>query len=302
MNIIFFGTHNFAASMLEGLIRSSFVNVVCVFTQPDRSVGRKQTLETPPVKILAEEYHIPVEQAKSLKNNFQFPKYKAHLHIVAQYGLIIPKHIIDAPQYGTINVHTSLLPKYRGASPIQSAIMQGETETGVTIMKMDEGLDTGPILSQQTIRIGPDDICTTVEKNLIDAAVPLLRKTMEGYISGTIEPIPQDNTLATVCTKLSRDDGKIDWTTSSKEIYNRYRGLTPWPGVWTEWRGRRLKLLSVRPSSKKAPCGQLYREGDALMIGCADGSLEIRMLQMEGKKPMTAKEWINGFRSLLLHS
>lgn len=298
MKIVFFGTHEFATTILQGLIDSPLFDVQLVITQPDRPVGRKQELQSPPAKLLAEKYNIQVVQPESLKN-YELPVTDYELSIVAQYGLLIPPHILNAPSHGTINVHTSLLPKYRGASPIQSALINGETETGVTIMKTDDGLDTGPILLQKKLAIEPDDIYTDLDSKLAVLGVQGLYEAIPQYTEGTLKPIPQDNSQATVCKQLSRDDGKIDWDKTSQEIYNLYRGLTPWPGVWTIWKNKRLKLLSVKPSEMNAHIGQIVVEHDNIFIGCSNGSIKVLKLQLEGSSAVDAKTFLNGHRDLV---
>ncbi len=305
---IFFGTHQFAATILEGLLAMPFLSVDLVVTQPDRPVGRKREMEKPPVKLIAEKFNISTEQPTSLKI-YKLTAKSYQLGVVAQYGLIIPNRIVESPTYGILNVHTSLLPKYRGASPIQTVLMNGGTETGITIMKMDAGIDTGPILLQKKIQIEPDDTCTTLEDKLASLGIEGLLEAIPSYLSGALKPIPQDESQATTTKLLSRDDGKIDWNTSVRDIYNHYRGLTPWPGVWTTWEGKRLKLISIKPSTNiltpgtveanSPPAGPLRSEaseaGQKIFIGCADGSIEILTLQLEGKKAMDAGAFIHGY-------
>lgn len=295
--IIFFGTHNFAAAILEGLLKSSFVSVVLVVTQPDRPVGRKKEIQKSPVKILAEKHKIKLIQPEKLKNtHLKIPK--VDLSVVAQYGLLIPEEIINAPKFGTINVHTSLLPKYRGASPIQSAILNGDTTTGVTIMKMDKGLDTGPVLMQKEMKINSDDTYEILDKKLSELGLEALLETLPLYITGKLQPKEQDNNAATICKQLTREDGKVSWEKNAQEIYNLYRGLHPWPGIWTVLGGKRLKLISVKPSERKYTAGMLMVDDNRIFIGCKDKSIEILELQIEGKKPMDAKTFLNGNKNI----
>lgn len=300
---IFFGTHNFAATILQGLIDSPLFDIQLVITQPDKPVGRKQELQKSPVKILAEFHNLPITQPESLKSYSLSPTPEDVGHktydvgICCQYGLIIPPHILEAPKHGIINIHTSILPKYRGASPIQSALINGEEETGVTLMKMDAELDTGPILWQKALKIEPDDNYTTVEQKLAKIAILGLTEAIPDYITGTLSTTPQNNTKATVCKELTRKDGKIDWRKTAQQIYNQYRGLTPWPGVWTMWNNKRLKLLQIKPSNKYLPVGQVLVEGDKIYIGTSDKAIEILKLQLEGKQKMNAMQFINGYRN-----
>jgi methionyl-tRNA formyltransferase len=297
MKTIFFGTHKFAVTILQGLIDSPLVEVELVITQPDKPVGRKQELQPSPVKILAEKNNIEVNQPKSLKD-YELRTKNWELAITAQYGMLIPENIINTPKFGTLNVHTSLLPKYRGASPIQSAIINGEAETGVTIMKMDKGMDTGDIILQKTLKIAPDDTYPTLDEKLAKTGILALLEAIPGLVSGTLQPQPQDNSKATTCHQLTREDGKIDWNKTTDKIYNIYRGLTPWPGIWTMWNDLRLKLLNIKPSSKKLKPGQVDIENDKLYIGTNNSSIEILELQLEGKQKMDRKSFINGYKEI----
>lgn len=309
ISIIFFGTHDFAASILQGLIDSGLFEIDLVITQPDQPVGRKQVLTPPPVKILAEKYNLKIDQPITLKSyvlglKSEDIRYKTYdIGVCCQYGLIIPQIILDTFKHGIINIHTSLLPKYRGASPIQTALINGETETGVTIMKMDAGMDTGAILAQKSLSIDPNDTYTTLSEKLAKTAILCLPDVLQDYVSGKIIPQAQDNTLTTYTKILSREDGKIDWSKSADDIYNQYRGLTPWPGVWTTTSettsnlkiNKRVKLLKILPSNLKFDIGYWILDIDKLYIGCKDGAIEVLELQMEGSKVMDAKSFVNGY-------
>lgn len=292
--VIFFGTHTFARVVLEGLIASPFIDVKKVITQPDRPVGRKQELQKSPVAICAHEAGIAVEQPESLKK-YQLETDGAELFIVAQYGKIIPQSILDLPEKGVLNVHTSLLPAYRGASPIQTALINGDTETGVTIMKMDAGMDTGPILVQKKIAISPDDTYLILDKKMAGVGTAALLEAIPPYVSGKLTPEQQDDNLATTCRLLTRDTGRIDWNNSAQDIYNLYRGVTPWPGIWTTLDNKRLKLLHIKPSKMDLSPGVVSIINDTLHIGCASDSIEVMELQLEGKKPMASDVFIRGF-------
>ena len=304
MKTVFFGTHNFAATILEGIINNPLFDVQLVITQSDKPVGRKQELQKSPVKLLAKKHGLPITQPVSLKSYALHPAPEDIGHmtydvgICAQYGLIIPEDILNAPKHGIINVHTSLLPKYRGASPIQSALINGEEETGVTLMKMDAGLDTGPILWQKALKIEPNDNYTTVEEKLAKIAILGLTEAIPDYVAGTLSTTPQDNAHASICKELTREDGRIDWSKTAQQIYNQYRGLTPWPGVWTVWNDKRLKLLQINPSNKTLQTGQVLVEGDKIYIGAGDQAIEILELQLEGKQKTSAKDFINGYKSI----
>ncbi len=294
IKVIFFGTHEFAVKILEELTQAPFIQVTGVITQPDQPVGRKQILTPPPVKLFGQKNTLPLFQPISLKNFSlsELPSYD--LFVVAQYGKIIPLSIVDAPKYGTLNVHTSLLPKYRGASPIQSALIHGEKETGVTIMKMDQGMDTGPLLMQKTIVIGPDETFLQLDARLAEIGSKALVEAIPGYVEGTLVPHPQDDSQATLTKILSREDGKIDWNKTTDQIYNLYRGFTPWPGIWTVWNQKRLKLLSLKPGSMQIQAGHVEEKDNGIYIGTHNGSIQVLELQLEGKNAITASAFING--------
>lgn len=304
ISTIFFGTHDFAVKILQSLIDNPKISVDLVITQPDKPTGRKKVMTAPPVKILAEKYNLKILQPTTLKT-FDFRTLETFdLGICAQYGLLIPENILNAPKHGIINTHTSLLPKYRGASPIQSALINGETETGITIMKMDKGLDTGPIILQKRLKIEPNDTFLELDEKLAQIAILALLEGIFPYIEGKIKPQNQDNTQATTCREFTRDDGKINWSLSSQTIYNQYRGLTPWPGIWTMTdnlksnlpKSKRIKLLNIKPSNQQIENGKLKIENNKLFIGCGDDkSIEILELQLEGNKPMNTQSFINGF-------
>ncbi len=295
-NIAFFGTHEFAAAILEGLFSDPSISVTTVFTQPDRKVGRKQIIEESPVKKLALQHNTRIEQPESLKQyNIKPSEYT--MAVVAQYGLIIPQHILDAFPKGMINVHGSLLPAYRGASPIQAALIAGEKTTGVTIMIMDTQVDHGPVLSQESMPISPDDTFTTLSQKMAVVGSKLLLSTIPRYISGEILPQIQSHEQATFTKLISKDDGRIDFSKSAETIYNLYRGFTPWPGVWCMWNEKRLKLLKIRPSEKNLPAGEACIENKRIYIGCGQNSIEVLELQLEGKNAMTAEIFANGYQN-----
>ncbi len=292
--LVFFGTHDFAKTILQSLIDAGCV-VELVVTQPDRPVGRKQEMQKPATKILAEQYGIPVFQSEKLKDQKIEMSEDCQFAVCAQYGAIIPQSVLDLFPLGIINVHTSLLPKYRGASPIQSALRDGETQTGVTIMKMDKGMDTGAILSQSTIEIFPDETYPQLDVRMAELGATLLNTTLPLYLNGSLIPEEQDHTQATGCKMISREDGKIDWNKTTAEIYNMYRAYTPWPGIWTMWGDKRLKLLAIKPSERKNSPGKAAVDGSALFIGTGDSSVEIEQIQLEGKPAMTPDVFIRGY-------
>jgi methionyl-tRNA formyltransferase len=246
---------------------------------------------------LAKKYDLKIEQPTDLKKT-TLDLSDVDINIVVQYGKLIPKNIIETPKYQTINIHTSLLPKYRGASPIQSAIIAGEKNTGVTIMKMDEGLDSGPIICQKSIEILPTETYLELEVRLIKLSMSALDECLIPYIKEEIKTIIQAESEATFCHRLTRTDGKINWNSKSTEIYNQYRGLTPWPGIWTSLDNKRLKLLDILPADEKIAPGTLVFSDNKIYIGCLAGSIEVNKIQIEGKNPMSAEVFISGYRSL----
>lgn len=298
-SVVFFGTHEFATTILAGLLQNPEFSVSLVITQPDKPVGRKKILTAPPVKQYAELNHIPVLQPESLKN-FSLPLDipQPDFTVVAQYGKIIPPTILAWARYGTINTHTSLLPKYRGASPVQSALLHGETQTGITIMLMDAGMDTGPILQQESVAILPTDRTPEVEQKLATIAIPNLTKALRGLATGTLTPTPQDETVATTCGKLERDSGHLNWHQTTEHIYNQYRAYYPWPGIWTLWNDKRLKLLDISPATQKISPGLVVVENNQLFVGTGTGSIEVASLQLEGKSPLTASQFISGNQAI----
>lgn len=292
--IVFFGTQEFGKGILEALIKSSDFEIVAVFTQPDRPVGRKQEIQKSPVKILAQEHNLKIFQPESLKN-YAMPELDADVNVVCQYGLIIPQNVLDSAKRGSINIHTSLLPKYRGASPIQSAIINGDKETGVTIMLMDSKMDHGPILSQEKVMIDPDDNYLTLSDKMLPVACELLLKTLKEYLADKITPQEQDHEQATLCKMFDREDGQVDFAKSADEIYNQFRGLYAWPGIFTFFNNKRVKLLDIKPTEKTIESGKFTAEDGRLFVGCAKGAIEVFELQLEGKKPMDAKAFVNGY-------
>ncbi len=295
INAVFIGTHNFAVKILEGLIDSPEINISLVITQPDKPVGRKKEIQSPPIKILAEKHNIKVEQPKVIKN-YNLPT-EFDIAILAQYGQMIPTSILQSPKHGVVNVHTSLLPKYRGASPIQSAILNGEKETGITIMVMDEGMDTGDILVQSKVSIDENDMFSDIENKLATEAINILPNTLLKYIGGELTRIPQNDSESKVCKRFVREDGKVDWNKNALEIYNQYRALTPWPGVWTSWNDKRIKLLKIKPGKRTISPGAVSVKHGTIEIGCANGSILVEKLQLEGKTKMDAETFANGIKN-----
>ncbi len=299
--IAFFGTGEFAAKILTAILNDENFSVGLVITQPDRKTGRKQIIEKSPVKIIAEQNKLAIAQPESLKQNFNPSILEGFdLNVVCQYGLIIPENILNMPKNQSLNVHASLLPKYRGASPIQTVLINGEKNTGITIMLMDKKMDHGPVLSQAEVSVGPDDTCPQLSGKLAEAAIPLLMKIMDGWIEKEITPQAQDDSQATICKILSREDGRIDFSKNSDAIYNQYRGLQPWPGIWTMLDNKRLKLTKI---AKNGPTGlkpgKITIRDNHIYAGCGNNSaIEILEAQLEGKNNLTAAQFLNGLRDI----
>lgn len=303
LRTVFMGTSDLSEAILKSLIENEY-NLVGVFTKPDKKVGRKQEVTSPLVKKLAEEKNIPVFQparfnAEAIENLKQL---KPDLVIVAAYGKIIPQAALELPGFGCINVHVSLLPKFRGPSPIQNALLLGEKETGITIMLMDAGIDTGDIISQEVVPISADDNHQTLSEKLSKKGSELLLKTIPLWIEQKIEAKPQDHEHATFCELIEREDGRIYWTNSAEEIYNRYRALTPWPGIFTYYNGGsglvRLKLIKIKLQKtdpiEKHKEGEVFELGDDIGVQTSKGVIILKEVQKEGKKAIDAKSFING--------
>src|ERR1700741_915267 len=300
MSLVFAGTPRFSAPTREKLVESGF-HVRLVVTQPDRPRGRGMELMPSPVKESALKLGIPVSQPEKIKTNAEFQAQLTDLKpeavIVVGYGRIIPLWMIDLPKLGNLNVHASLLPKYRGAAPIQWAIASGETVTGVTTMRIDAGLDTGPILLQREHAITAQDTSETVAPVLAAMGAKLMIETLRGLQAGTIHPKAQDEDRATLAPVLKKEDGRIDFRRPAVEIWNRLRGFQPWPGAFTSFRGKNLHVWKARPIDARVPAGTIYLEGHLPLAGCgSDTALELIEVQVEGKKRMSAQDFVNGYR------
>jgi methionyl-tRNA formyltransferase len=300
LNVVFCGTPRFAVPSLEKLVEAGF-NVGLVVTQPDRPKGRGLELSQSSVKQSALELKLPITQPDKIKSNGEFRTRLTALHpdaiIVVGYGRIIPQWMLDLPPLGNINLHASLLPRYRGAAPIQWAIARGETMTGVTTMKIDSGLDTGDILLQRDLRIASDDTSETLAPRLASTGADLLVETLRGLHDGSVRPRPQENAKATLAPILKKEDGLIDFSSSAVQIFNRLRAFQPWPSVYTTFRGKTLQIRKARPLDHVLPSAQLHIEGERLLVGCGHHtSIDLLEVQLEGKKRMLAKEFVNGYK------
>jgi methionyl-tRNA formyltransferase len=302
MRIIFMGTPELAAVSLRRLIASPDFQLAAVVTQPDQPKGRGLKLQPSPVKEVAQQANLAVLQPqRAREENFiqQLAALKPELIAVAAYGQILPKAILDLPRFGCLNVHTSLLPKYRGAAPIQHAILNGEPETGVTIMKMDVGLDTGDILTQERTPIEASDNSQTLHDRLANLGAELLVRTIPQYISGAIQPRPQPAEGVTHAPKIKKADGEIDWSQPARAIWNRVRALVPWPGAFTHLPAQPqphlLKIWQAEAVERTGEAGHvLQADKHGIIIGCGTEALRILELQREGGRRMSAAEFLAG--------
>jgi methionyl-tRNA formyltransferase len=302
LNLVFCGTPRFAVPTLDSLIEAGF-HIQLVVTQPDRPKGRGLELVASPVKQRALELRLPIVQPETIKKNDAFREQLTALKpdaiIVVGYGRIIPQWMLDLPPHGNINLHASLLPKYHGAAPIQWAIAQGETITGVTTMRIDAGLDTGDILLQEEIPIAADDTAETLAPKLAAVGAKLTVTTLRGLQAGTIHPRPQDQSQATLAPILKKEDGLIDFSRPASEILNRMRGFQPWPGASTTFRGKKLQVWKADALHRALPMSKLTVEDDLLLVGCgAKTAIELVELQLEGKKRTSASDFLRGYRPL----
>jgi methionyl-tRNA formyltransferase len=299
LNLVFCGTPRFAVPTLGKLVSAGFA-VSLVVTQPDRPRGRGLELAPSPVKARAIELGLSMAQPERIKSNPEFQSVLSSLNpdaiIVVGYGRMISQWMLDLPRYGNINLHASLLPKYRGAAPIQWAIASGESVTGVTTMRIDSGLDTGDILLQSEIPITPEDNAETLSPRLAAIGADLMVETLRGLQAGKTHPRPQQNAAATLAPILKKEDGRIDFHRSPQEICNRLRGFQPWPGAFTTFRGKNLLVLAARPATGQIAPGELAVHGDRLLAGSGQSTaLELLELQPEGKKRMLARDFIHGY-------
>ena len=308
LNLVFCGTPRFAVPTLDKLLAAGH-SVPLVVTQPDRPRGRGMDVAVSPMKDAAIRLGIALLQPATIKNNAEFRDQIAAIApdavVVVGYGRIIPQWMIDLPRLGNLNLHASLLPKYRGAAPIQWAIANGESTTGVTTMRIDAGLDTGDILMQREIPIAPEDTAETLGPKLASIGADLMVETLRGLDTGQVRPTPQDHSQATLAPILKKEDGRMDFTRSADDLFNRLRGFQPWPGAFTTFKGKTLQVHHAQPlqHAVKLTPGEIAVEGTRLFVGCgknkaqdADTALELIEIQLEGKRRMTAQEFINGYR------
>ena len=307
MRLLFMGTPGFAVPTLRKLL-SGRHQVGGVFTQPDRPSGRGRKLAIGPVKQLALQSGLPVYQPERLAPEEWkvLVETTADVLVVVAYGKILPPWLFNLPPHGAINVHASLLPRYRGAAPVSWAIVRGEIRTGVTTMRIDRGMDTGDLLLQNAVEIGPEETAADLQDRLAAMGADLLAETLDGLETGQVRPRPQDPQLASYAPMLRKSDGEIDWSRSSRQIFNRVRGFDPWPGTFTYRSGSLLRILKARPVTpsvqRQAP-GSLWRwDSRRALVACGEGWLELLQVQPENHKPVAASDFLNGLRLQPGHS
>jgi methionyl-tRNA formyltransferase len=299
MKVIFMGTPSFAVPTLRAIHESNH-ELIGVVTQPDKPRGRGRKLGISPVKELAMGLRLPIMQPETTRDEAfieEVNRMSPDLIVVAAYGRMLTRELLDLPPHGCINVHASLLPKYRGAAPIQWAIVNGERRTGVTVMKMDEGMDTGDILLTQEVGITDTDTAQSLHDKLAQVGAGLVINALDGVERGTIRPAPQENSMASYAPPLKKEDGLIDWSRAAREIYNRIRGLDPWPGAFTYLRGSRLKVFSgevIDEEVRDRPGKVVQSEPEGVKVSTGTGFLVIEEVQLEGRKRMPIREFLIG--------
>lgn len=302
--IVFLGTPDFAVPILKKLIGTNFQPFLVV-AQPDKPVGRKQTLIAPPTKQLALQNNIAVAQPTSKQELTDlFSKLEVDVCILVAYGMIIPKAVLDVPNFGFLNIHPSKLPHYRGPSPIQVALANGDNKTAVTLMKLTDAVDAGPILAQVDVAIKSTDNYLSLSQQLSEVGAELVIKTLPDYLSNKVKLVNQDDSQATYCQLIKRTDGLVNWQKSAKEIYQQFKALTPWPGLFTYLDGKRLKItnLAVLEGNFKgqAVSGQVFlSSNNELAVACSEGAVQLLSVQLEGKKETSGIEFIRGYSNMV---
>ena len=294
MRIAFMGTPDFSVPAFDALLAAGH-EIACVYTQPPRPAGRGQKERKSPVHLRAESENIAVRSPVSLKDpeaQAEFAALDLDAAVVVAYGLILPQPVLDAPRLGCINIHASLLPRWRGAAPIQRALLAGDSETGVTIMQMDAGLDTGPELLRDSVTIGPDMTAGELHDALSELGGRLIAEALAGLESGTIVPVPQSEAGATYASKIARGEERIDWRKSADEIARHIRGFAPWPGAWFEADGERIKVLAAEIAEGAGQPGEVL--DDRLRVACRQGALRLLRIQRAGRSALDADEYLRG--------
>ncbi len=300
LKTIFIGTSDFGLPALRRLATSEFFALAAVITQPDKPAGRRMDIAPPPVKTEALKHNLPVLQPRNINTAIdEIMTIDPDIIIVAAYRQILPESVLAIPKYGCINLHASLLPKYRGAACVQAAILNGDDRTGVTVMKMDKGLDTGPILAQKTVNIDAEDTAGTLHDKLARLAGEILDYALKSYVSGKLTPEPQDEGAASCAKELTKRDGHIDWSQPAEKIERFIRAMNPWPGAFS-FIGPDEKMLKITRAGDiletgGKQSGKLFTTDKKLAVQCGRGSLVIEELQLPGKKSMAAREFLNGY-------
>ncbi|HEX5689320.1 MAG TPA: methionyl-tRNA formyltransferase [Roseiflexaceae bacterium] len=303
LRVLFLGTPAFAVLPLEALSRDERYELVGVVTQPDRATGRARTPEPPPVKQAAERLGLPVFQPETLRDQVvvdQLAALHADVGVVAAYGEILRPAVLSLPPLGYLNIHPSLLPRHRGPAPVVGAILAGDDQTGVTIMRLDQKMDSGPILAQQTVPLGPEARAGELTTALFELGSDMLCAALAPYAAGTLQPTPQDDSAATYTKLLRKSDGAIDWNASAVQIERMTRAYDPWPGAWTTWRAQPLKIIAAHAHAHEvgAAPGALLDRSDGLWVATGDGVLELIAVQPSGKRALAAAEWRRGLRAI----
>ena len=302
-NVVFMGTPDFAVPVLQTLIESQ--TVVGVVTQPDRPAGRGKQLRPSPVKLTAQDANIPIYQPKTLRSEEAaqpLRDWQPDIIVVAAFGQILRTHVLELPPHGCLNIHASLLPRWRGASPIQHAILAGDAETGVCLMQMDVGLDTGPVYACMPTPISPTETAASLHDRLAELGANLLDVHLDNIVAGKLSATPQNDEQSTYAPMISKEDGRLDWQQTSDEIDRRIRAMTPWPGAFTTWQSELLKIKSAAVANSRLPAGEpglivAYEEGAAVLT--ADGGLVLHETQLAGKRVTAVSDFLRGYDNFI---
>jgi methionyl-tRNA formyltransferase len=299
IKIAFMGTPAFAVPTLQVLIEK--YQVVGVVTQPDRPAGRGRQVQPPPVKVVAEGAGVPVYQPQSLRSEKAAAPLRAwqpDLIIVAAYGQILRPHVLELPPYGCLNVHASLLPRWRGASPIQHALLAGDRETGISLMRMDAGMDSGPVYIQESLAIAPQDTAATLHDRLALLGGEVVSTHLDAILDGRLAPTPQDDSRATYAPLIKKEDGRLDWQENAAKVARRVRAMTPWPGAFTTWQDKLLKIIEAdvvpADSLPQGQPGEVVGSTETAVVLTAEGGLRLKVVQLEGKRPVATAEFLRG--------
>lgn len=301
--IIFIGTATFGLPAFNALAKTGDFEIVLAITQPDKPIGRKRIMTSSPIKIAAEKNNITILQPEHIADiREKIAMLKPDLIVVAAYAQIIPEEILNLPKYGCVNLHASLLPKYRGSAIIQAAILNGDKQTGLTIIKMDKKLDTGPILSQIAVDISDEDTAGTLCDKLSAASADFIVETIKKYINNKIEPKPQDNSQADFIKILGKADGLINWPKQADEIERFIRAMNPWPMAWTWWNGKQVKIISAQKKAIEINSykpGKIFKYNNGLAVQCGQNALIIKNIQLEGKNALSSDEFLRGHQDFI---